>query len=74
MNKIPDVVIIIGQNREINAVRECIKLSIPIITIVDTNCDPTLTDLLVPANDDSISSVSLILKTFVDSINSGKIL
>lgn len=68
MTKIPDIVIIVGQNRELNAVKECLKLGISIITILDTNCDPTLTDFLVPANDDSLSSVALILKSFCESI------
>lgn len=68
MSKLPDVVIIIGQNKEINAVKECIKLGITTITILDTNCDPTLTDFLIPANDDSVSSVSIILKCIVNSL------
>lgn len=68
MKKIPDIVIIVNQSRELNAVKECLKLGISIITILDTNCDPTLTDFLVPANDDSISSITLILKAFSDSI------
>lgn len=68
MSNVPDVVILVGQIRELNAVKECLKLSIPLITILDTNCDPTLTDLLVPANDDSVSSVSLILKEFAKYI------
>lgn len=68
MNSLPDVVILVGQVRELNAVRECIKLNIPLITILDTNCDPTLTDFSIPANDDSISSVSLILNELVRSI------
>lgn len=68
MTRVPDIVILVGQNREINAVKECLKLGITIITILDTNCDPTLTDFLVPANDDSISSVSLILNVLSDSI------
>lgn len=68
MSNIPDVVILVGQIRELNAVKECLKLGIPLITILDTNCDPTLTDLLVPANDDSVSSVSLILEEFAKYI------
>lgn len=70
MEKVPDIVIVIGQNKEINAVRECLKLGICLITILDTNCDPTLTDLLVPANDDSISSIAVILKCFSQSLRS----
>lgn len=69
MTKLPDIVIIINQSRELNAVKECLKLGIPIISVLDTNSDPTLTDFLVPANDDSVSSINLILKAFSDSIN-----
>lgn len=69
MTSIPDVVILVGQIRELNAVKECIKLNIPLVTILDTNCDPSLTDFLIPANDDSISSVSLILNELVKSIS-----
>lgn len=68
MTSLPDVVILVGQIRELNAVKECLKLNIPIITVIDTNCDPTLTDFIVPANDDSVSSVSLILNEFSASI------
>lgn len=69
MTAVPDVVILVGQSRELSAVRECIKLNIPLITFLDTNCDPTLTDFAIPANDDSISSVSLILNELVKSIS-----
>ncbi len=68
MDRVPDIVIIIGQNKEINAVRECLKLGVCLITVLDTNCDPTLTDFVIPANDDSISSIALILKAFSQSL------
>lgn len=68
MKSVPDVVILVGQPRELNAVKECLKLNISLITILDTNCDPTLTDFLVPANDDSVASVSLILNEFSKAI------
>jgi len=68
MQVLPDVVIIIGQKKELNAVKECLKLGITTITILDTNCDPTLTDYLIPANDDSLSSINLILKCLVNSM------
>lgn len=68
MKSLPDVVVLVGQPREINAVKECLKLSIPLVSILDTNCDPTLTDYLVPANDDSVSSVALILNEFSKAI------
>jgi ribosomal protein S2 len=56
-----NVAVIIGQNEEMNAVRECQKLGIKMITIVDTNCNPTLSDHIIPANDDSRNSIQYIL-------------
>lgn len=70
MKSVPDIVILVGQPRELNAVKECLKLKITLITILDTNCDPTLTDFLVPANDDSVASVSLVLNEFTKAIKS----
>jgi small subunit ribosomal protein S2 len=69
MKNLPDVVILLGQSRELKAVKECLKLKIPIVSILDTNCDPTLTNLFVPANDDSIISVSIILNEFCTAIS-----
>jgi len=68
MNKLPDIVIIVGQKQELNAIKECLKLNITLITILDTNCDPTLTNFIIPANDDSLSSVSLILNALNEHI------
>ena len=61
MVNLPDIVIIIDQKRELNAVLECQKLGIRSITILDTNGDPSLADLFIPANDDSIASLNFIL-------------
>nr|YP_009367558.1 ribosomal protein S2 [Pseudoneochloris marina]ARK14523.1 ribosomal protein S2 [Pseudoneochloris marina] len=72
MDGIPDVVIIIGQTEEINAVRECNKLGIRTVTILDTDCDPSLADLMVPANDDSMPSIKLLLEEFVQAIKKGQ--
>lgn len=72
MAAIPDVVIIVGQPDELNAVRECQKLGLRSITILDTDCDPNLADLFVPANDDSVASLQLILAEFVDAIKKGQ--
>lgn len=72
MTSIPDVVIIIGQPEELNAVRECQKLGLRSVTILDTDCDPTLADLFVPANDDSVACLQIILNEFVDSIKQGQ--
>jgi small subunit ribosomal protein S2 len=72
MDGLPDVVIIVDQIREFKAVCECIKLKIPIITILDTNCDPTLTDFFIPGNDDSIRSVQLLLEELTSYILNGQ--
>jgi len=72
MNNLPDVAIIIDQKREITAVRECRKLGIPIVSVLDTNCDPDLIDIPIPGNDDAVRSIKLILQALTDSINTGR--
>ena len=72
MERLPDVAIIVDQKREMTAVRECRKLGIPIISILDTNCDPDLVDIPIPGNDDAVRSIKLILKSLSDNIISGK--
>nr|NP_074969.1 ribosomal protein S2 [Euglena longa]P24352.2 RecName: Full=Small ribosomal subunit protein uS2c; AltName: Full=Plastid 30S ribosomal protein S2 [Euglena longa]CAC24580.1 ribosomal protein S2 [Euglena longa] len=61
MKKIPDVVFLIGQSDLKKAIGECLKLNVPTISILDTDCDPTMTNFFIPANDDSISSIFFIL-------------
>jgi small subunit ribosomal protein S2 len=72
MSSLPDIAIIIDQKREITAIRECKKLGIPIVSILDTNCDPDLVDIPIPGNDDAVRSIKLILKSLTDSIINGK--
>jgi small subunit ribosomal protein S2 len=72
MQQVPDVAIIIDQKREMTAIRECRKLGIPIVSILDTNCDPDLVDIPIPGNDDAVRSIKLILRTLTDSIINGK--
>ena len=72
MENLPDIAIIIDQKREMTAIRECKKLGIPIVSILDTNCDPDLVDIPIPGNDDAVRSIKLILKSLTDSINLGK--
>lgn len=74
MKKLPDIVIIVGQTEEIHAVYECKKLGIASVTILDTDCDPSLADLFIPANDDSIASLQFIITGFLESIKNGQIL
>ena len=71
MPRLPDVAIIVDQKREMTAIRECRKLGIPIISILDTNCDPDLVDIPIPGNDDAVRSIKLILTSLTDSINRG---
>lgn len=73
MENIPDVAIIIDQKREMTAIRECRKLGISIVSVLDTNCDPDLVDIPIPGNDDAVRSIKLILKSLTDSINLGKL-
>ena len=72
MKRIPDIAIVIDQKRELTAIRECQKLGIPVVSILDTNCDPDLVDIPIPGNDDAVGSIKLILQSLTDSINTGK--
>ena len=72
MEKLPDVAIIIDQKREITAIAECRKLGIPVVSILDTNCDPDLVDIPIPGNDDAVRSIKLILNSLTDSIIQGQ--
>jgi small subunit ribosomal protein S2 len=71
MAQIPDVVVIVDPKREYTALLECRKLNIPVISILDTNCDPNLVNIPIPANDDAARSVRLILSSLADGILSG---
>jgi small subunit ribosomal protein S2 len=72
MRRLPDIVIIVDQRREHNAIMECQKLGIPIISMLDTNCDPSLVDIPIPANDDAIRSVKLIIGKLANAIYEGR--
>nr|YP_010544695.1 ribosomal protein S2 [Plantago lanceolata]UYG22713.1 ribosomal protein S2 [Plantago lanceolata] len=72
MTGLPDIVIIVDQHEEYTALRECITLGIPTICLIDTNCDPDLADLSIPANDDAISSIRFILNKLVVAICEGR--
>jgi small subunit ribosomal protein S2 len=72
MSQIPDIAIVVDPRRESTAIAECKKLGITIISILDTNCDPTLVDIPIPANDDAVRSIKLIISTLSDAIINGK--
>jgi small subunit ribosomal protein S2 len=63
---------VVDQRREYNAMLECQKLNIPIVSLLDTNCDPDIVDVPIPANDDAIRSVKLILGKLADAIYEGR--
>ena len=72
MRKVPNAVFVIDPNIEHNAVAEARKLNIPVFGIIDTNSDPDLVDYVIPANDDAIRSVALILAVMADAIVEAK--
>nr|YP_009825465.1 ribosomal protein S2 [Botrychium lunaria]QIU83280.1 ribosomal protein S2 [Botrychium lunaria] len=72
MTNLPDIVTIADQRKEYTAIRECITLGIPTICIVDTDCDPDLTDVPIPANDDARSSIRWILNELTLAIREGR--
>jgi small subunit ribosomal protein S2 len=72
MERIPDAVFVLDVRCEHIAVREAMKLNIPIVAIVDTNCDPEGIDFVVPGNDDALRSIRLFLSAAADSILEGR--
>ena len=72
MKKLPDVVIVTDTRKEHTAIAEANKLGIPIIAIVDTNCDPDPIDLPVPGNDDAIRSIRLICTVLAEAVVRGR--
>jgi small subunit ribosomal protein S2 len=71
MQTIPDVVIVVGQIFELVAVLECRNLSVPLICRLDTDCDPELTEIGVPINDDSKERIDLFLEELLFRIQTG---
>jgi small subunit ribosomal protein S2 len=72
MKTLPDAVFIIDPRKERIAVAECRKLGIPIVAIVDTNCDPDEIDHIIPGNDDAIRAVKLLTAKMADAVIEGK--
>jgi small subunit ribosomal protein S2 len=72
MSQIPDIAIVVDPKREATAIAECRKLGITIISILDTNCDPNAVDIPIPANDDAVRSIKLIISSLSDAILTGK--
>lgn len=72
MKKLPDAMFVIDPRKERIAIAEAHKLNIPIVGIVDTNCDPDEIDYVIPANDDAIRAVKLLTSKMADAILEGK--
>lgn len=72
MRRIPNALFVVDPNMEHNAVSEARKLGIPVFGIIDTNSDPDLVDYVIPANDDAVRSVSIILAVIADAIVESK--
>ena len=71
LNKLPDAVFVIDSNKEQIAVREARKLGIPVVAVVDTNCDPTEVDYVIPGNDDALRAIRLFASKIADSVIEG---
>ena len=72
MERLPDCVFIVDPRKEHNAVLEAKRLGIPVVAIVDTNCDPDDADYVIPGNDDAIRAIKLISSVLADAILEGK--
>lgn len=72
MNKLPDALFIIDPRKEKNAISEAKILGIPIVAIVDTNCDPDEIDYVIPGNDDAIRAVKLLSSKIADAVIEGR--
>ena len=72
MSRLPDAVFVVDTRREKIAVDEARKLKIPVIGIVDTNCDPDDVDYIIPGNDDALRSIRLFLTRIADAVISGR--
>jgi small subunit ribosomal protein S2 len=72
MRRQPDAIFIVDLRKEQLAVREAKRLGMPVIALVDTNCDPDEADYVIPGNDDAIRSCSVIVKAIADGIEAGK--
>jgi small subunit ribosomal protein S2 len=72
MKSLPAAVFIVDPNREHITVKEAKKLKIPLVAIVDTNCDPTDIDYIIPGNDDAIRAIKLFASKFADAVTEGK--
>ena len=74
MKKLPDAIFVVDPKQEEIAVKEARKLGVPVIAVIDTNCDPDMVDYKVPGNDDAIRAIRLFCAAIADAIIEGKAL
>jgi small subunit ribosomal protein S2 len=74
MKRLPDALFVIDPKKEEIAVREANRLSIPVVAVVDTNCDPDVIDWKIPGNDDAIRAIRLFTAAIADAVLEGKTL
>jgi small subunit ribosomal protein S2 len=72
MKRLPDAVFVVDLRKEQLAIREARRLGLPVVALVDTNCDPDDADYVIPGNDDAIRSCSLITRVIAEAIDAGK--
>lgn len=72
MNRLPECLVIVDPKKERNAVREARRLGITTVSLIDTDCDPDLVDLPIPANDDGIRSIEVLLRHLSDAVIEGR--
>lgn len=72
MKKLPDLLFVVDVSREETAVREANKLNIPVVALVDTNCDPSGVDYVIPSNDDAIRAIKLLVGKIADAVLEGR--
>lgn len=72
MKKLPGAMFVVDPRKEKNAIAEAKKLGIPVVAIVDTNCDPDEVDYVIPGNDDAIRAIKLISQTMANAVLEGK--
>lgn len=71
MRRLPDALFVVDSNNEAIAVKEARKLGIPVVAVVDTNCDPTVVDYVIPGNDDALRAIRLFTSKVSDSVVEG---
>jgi small subunit ribosomal protein S2 len=74
MNTLPDILFVVDSHKESIAVKEARKLGIPVVAVVDTNCDPTEVDWVIPGNDDALRAIRLFTTKIADAVIEGRAL